>query len=149
VWNNREIIAGFTGEEIEINHLASVPNQDIPIPPAYEYIIPENSFPLPMKTIISSSSDSDCLDITFDLQRFVPLPVAVPVIDESGNPVMVNGMPLLKYRVIWEMIGTYQVSGVIDGKPISYTADGFMEYVAGEAVSPELSSRTDELLTEK
>ena len=150
VWKNTEIIANFTGEEIEINHLAPIPNKAIPIPPTYEYIIPEGSFPPPMKTSIFASSESDYLDITFDLQRFVPLPVAVPMSDNSGIPITdKNGIPLIKYRVIWEMIGTYQVNGIIDGKPISYTADGFMEYVAGEAIPPESSSRTDELLTDK
>ena len=50
-------------------------------------------------------------------------------IDENGNVT-------LKYRVIWEMIGTYHVNGEIDGKPVSYVADGFMEYVTGDSVSP-------------
>lgn len=142
LWKNKEIIANFTREEIGINRPGPyITNTAIPIPPAYESIIPENSFPLPMNTGISASSGSDHLDITFDLKHFVPLPVAVPMIDECGKPILdENGIPLLKYRIIWEMIGTYQVNGVIDGKPISYTADGFMEYVAGEAVSPTPSS---------
>jgi hypothetical protein len=138
VWKNREMIAGFTSDEIEIDHPAPyIIDQAIPLPPEYKYIIPAGSFPLPMKTNISASSGSDCLDITFDLKHSVPLPVTVPVIDGSGNPVTdADGNVMVEYRIIWEMIGTYQVEGVIDGKPISYAADGFMEYVSGEPVSP-------------
>jgi len=51
-----------------------------------------------------------------------------------------NGNIMVKYRLIWEMVGTYQVDGKIKGKPISYTADGFMEYVSGESISPTLQS---------
>ena len=42
----------------------------------------------------------------------------------------------MKYRLIWEMTGTYQVNGKINGKPISFTTDGFMEYVSGKAILP-------------
>jgi hypothetical protein len=61
-------------------------------------------------------------------------------VNESVNESMNESESGIKYRIIWEMTGVYQVNGVIDGKPISYTADGFMEYVAGEPVSPVLFS---------
>ena len=67
------------------------------------------------------------------LGHSAPLPLSVPMIDANGNI-------MVKYRLIWEMVGTYQVDGKIKGKPISYTADGFMEYVSGESISPTLQS---------
>ena len=94
--------------------------------------MPAGSFPLPLDTdILVSSCSGDHLNIKFTTnpEHSTPLPVTVPIIDENGNVT-------LKYRVIWEMVGTYHVSGEIDGKPVSYIADGFMEYVTGDSVSP-------------
>jgi hypothetical protein len=45
-----------------------------------------------------------------------------------------HGNMKMEYRLIWEMIGTYEVNGKINGKPISFTTDGFTEYVFGEAI---------------
>jgi hypothetical protein len=101
-----------------------------------EYILPQGSFSFPQNTLLNASSGSDTLKIEFTTQRSVPLTVMIPDGSESGN----ESGAVIKYRIIWEMIGTYQINGVIDGKPISYTADGFMEYVAGEPVSPVLFS---------
>jgi hypothetical protein len=129
LWRNREIVATFSGSDIQIIH-SNFYIDIVPIPYLNAYMLP-GSFPLPLNTDILVSSDSDdYLNITFTTEQghCAPLPVAVPAIE--------NGMPLLKYRIIWEMIGTYQVDGEIDGKPISYTADGFMEYVTGEADDP-------------
>ena len=106
-------------------------NEPVPMPYLGAYM-PAGSFPLPLNTDILVSSDSgDRLNIEFTTtsEHSTPLPVSVPTIDENGNVT-------LKYRVIWEMIGTYQVNGEIDGKPVSYVADGFMEYVTGDSVSP-------------
>jgi len=47
--------------------------------------------------------------------------------DVTPLPVLIG---VNKYLVIWELTGTYEVSGCIDGKPVSYTSEGFMEYVA-------------------
>lgn len=135
VWEDGEIIANFSREEIQIEH-SNLSTTDIEIPPAEmfpEYILPQGSFPFPQSTLLNASSGSDSLNIEFTTQRPVPLPIIIPDINESGNE---SGSGT-KYRIIWEMIGTYQVNGVIDGKPISYTADGFLEYVAGMPVEPE------------
>ncbi|MDQ1276576.1 MAG: hypothetical protein QG610_2154 [Euryarchaeota archaeon] len=134
VWRDGEIVANFSGAEIQIEH-SNLSTTDIGIPPAemtQAYILPQGSFFFPQNALLNASSGSDNLKIEFITQQSVPLPVMVPDGSEVGNE-SGNG---IKYRVIWEMIGTYEVSGVIDGNPISYTADGFMEYVAGESVSP-------------
>jgi hypothetical protein len=47
--------------------------------------------------------------------------------DVSPLPIQIG---VNKYQVIWELTGTYEVRGCIDGKPVSYTSKGFMEYVA-------------------
>ena len=143
VWNDGEIVANFSGEEMQIEHF-NLSTTDIEIPPAEMpsiYVLPQGSFPYPQNTLLNASSGSDTLKIEFTTQHPVPLPVIIPDGNESGSEAgneygseVGSG---IKYRVIWEMIGTYQVNGVIDGKPISYTADGFMEYVAGMPVEPE------------
>jgi hypothetical protein len=51
-----------------------------------------------------------------------------------------NGQIMVKCRLIWEMLGTYNVSGKIKGKPVSYTADGIMEYVSGGSILPTQKS---------
>jgi hypothetical protein len=50
------------------------------------------------------------------LQQFT----SIPILLESGKG----------YRIVWELIGSYEVSGYIDGKQISYTTKGYLEYVA-------------------
>lgn len=132
IWKNREIAATFNDKEIQITHSNFIyVNEPVPMPYLGAYM-PAGSFPLPLNTDILVSSDSgDRLNIEFTTtsEHSTPLPVSVPTIDENGNVT-------LKYRVIWEMIGTYHVNGEIDGKPVSYVADGFMEYVTGDSVSP-------------
>jgi hypothetical protein len=143
VWEDGEIIANFSGEEMQIEH-SNLSTTEIGIPPAEmlpEYILPQDSFPFPQNTLLNASSGSDTLNIEFTTQHPVPLPVMIPDGNETGIEAG-NGSGSevgsgIKYRIIWEMIGTYQVNGVIDGKPISYTADGFLEYVAGMPVEPE------------
>jgi len=94
--------------------------------------MPAGAFPLPLKTDVFVSSDcGDYLNIEFTNkpEHCVPLPVTVPTVDENGNVT-------IEYRVIWEMIGTYRVNGEINGETVSYVANGFAEYVTGNAVSP-------------
>ena len=138
VWKDGEIIANFSQEEMQIEHL-NLSTTDIGIPPAEifpEYVLPQGSFFFPQNTLLNASSGSDTLEIEFVTQRSVPLPVMIMDENEAGNETGGESESGVKYRVIWEMIGTYQVNGVIDGEPVSYAADGFMEYVSGEPVSP-------------
>ncbi len=150
VWKDGEIIASFSEEEIQIEHY-NLNTKDIGISqgemsPAY--ILPEGFFTFPQNTLVNASSGSETLKIKFTTRQPVPLPVMIPVGNDSGikdgtkdgikdgNESGIESGSEIKYRIIWEIIGTYQVAGEIDGKSVSYTADGFMEYVAGESVSP-------------
>ena len=133
VWSNREMVTTFSGKDMQVKHSNFV-NVAIPLYPGA--VLPTGSFPLPLNTdVFASSKTGDYLNIKFttELGHSAPLPLSVPVIDANGNI-------MVKYRLIWEMVGTYQVDGKIKGKPISYTADGFMEYVSGESISPTLQS---------
>jgi hypothetical protein len=97
--------------------------------------LPENSFPLPFNTKVTVSSKSgDYLNINFttDFARSSFIPITIKTLDTNGNMVT-------KFRIIWEMRGAYQVNGKIKGKPISFTSNGFMEYVSGDAVLPQVS----------
>jgi len=103
IWKNKKIIARFETETIQIQH-------------NYMTTIPElqnNSFP--WVTVLTANDGENSMIISFITEDVSPLPI----------PIGVN-----KYLVIWELTGTYVVSGCIDGKPVSYTSKGFMEYVA-------------------
>jgi hypothetical protein len=101
---NKKIIGTFKNDEIHIQHC----NMIAPIPQ-----LPNNSFP--WDTVITADSGENSINITFNTEYFSPMPI------ELGSN---------KYLVIWELTGTYHVSGYIDGKPVSYTSKGFLEYVA-------------------
>ena len=105
IWKNKKIIAGFEDAEIQIRHYGMT---TLPIPELLH-----NSFPL--VTVLTAYSDEDSMSISFSTEDVTPIPI----------PIGVD-----KYLVIWELTGTYEVSGCIDGKPVSYTSKGFMEYVA-------------------
>jgi len=132
IWKNRKIAATFYDKDIQIKHSNFIyVNEPVPVPYLGAYM-PAGSFPLPLNTdILVSSRSGDHLNIEFTTnpEHSTPLPVSVPIIDENGNVT-------LKYRVIWEMIGTYHVNGEINGKSVSYVSNGFMEYVSGNSASP-------------
>lgn len=138
VWKDKKRIVTFKDIKIEHSNFAYV-NQSIPI----SYIgnsMPAGSFPLPLNTKINASLDAgNYLNIEFVTQPQYsdPLMVPVPMIDAYGNSTKdEDGNIAFQYRMIWEMIGTYRVNGKIDGENISYTSNGFMEYVSGNSVSP-------------
>jgi hypothetical protein len=105
IWKNKKIIARFENETIQIQHYNMT---TVPIPE-----LQNNSFPL--VTVLNANDSENTMSISFITEDVTPLPVLVGVD---------------KYLVIWELTGTYVVSGCIDGKPVSYTSKGFMEYVA-------------------
>ena len=104
VMKNKKIIGTFNNEAIHIQHYSMI----TPIPE-----FPNNSFPL--DTVITADYGENSMNITFNTEHFDLLPIQIGI---------------NKYLVIWELTGTYHVSGYIDGKPVSYTSKGFLEYVA-------------------
>ncbi|MBU3967688.1 MAG: hypothetical protein KKG76_09995 [Euryarchaeota archaeon] len=76
-------------------------------------MMPDASFPL--VTVLNANSGENRLNIVFTTERFTPIPIGL----ESGG-----------YRIIWELTGVYEVSGIIDRKPVSYITTGYLEYVA-------------------
>ena len=104
IMKNKKIIGTFKNETIHIQHY----NMIAPIPQ-----LPNNSFP--WVTVITADSGENSMNITFNTEYFAPMPIQIGI---------------SKYLVIWELTGTYHVSGYIDGKPVSYTSKGFLEYVA-------------------
>ncbi len=106
IWKNKKIIARFENETIQIQHYNMTTLPQIPE-------LQNNSFPL--VTVLNANDSENTMSISFITEDVTPLPVLVGVD---------------KYLVIWELTGTYVVNGCIDGKPVSYTSKGFMEYVA-------------------
>ncbi len=104
IWTNKKITARFEGNEIQIE-------RDIMMNISQ---LPETSFPL--VTSVKAESGENTVHIVFTTEHFTPIPVLL----ESGGG----------YRIVWELIGSYKVSGYIDGKKISYTTKGYLEYVA-------------------
>jgi hypothetical protein len=131
LWRNQEMVASFSGKNMKIEHSSFPDIGDIPLYPGA--VLPAGSFPLPLNTnIYASSRNGDYLNINFatEIGNSAPIPVPVLMLDSSGQIIV-------KYRLIWEMLGTYNVNGKIRGKPVSYTADGIMEYVSGGPVLPK------------
>lgn len=131
LWSNRKVIATFTNQEMRVEH-SNFNTQDIPL--SQVLFLPGNSFPLPFNTRVTVSSGSgDYLNINFttDFAHSSGIPITIPMLDTNGKVVT-------KFRIIWEMRGAYQVYGKIKGKPVSFNSNGFMEYVAGEEVLPQV-----------
>ena len=103
LWKNKKMIADFKDDEIQIHHynMMSIP--------------PLLSNPCPMITELDATSDEGMINILFTTEYATPIPI----------PIGTN-----EYLVIWEITGTYDVNGIINGKTVSYTTKGFLEYVA-------------------
>ncbi|WP_091932798.1 hypothetical protein [Methanolobus profundi] len=109
VWKNKKVAASFNDADVQISHsLVSAPDYlFLPVPAEY-----------PRQTVINATSDDgDWVNITFTAKQPVPLPIPLTPLDPG-------------YLIIWEIIGEYEVEGVIDGKPVSFVAGGFLEYAA-------------------
>ncbi len=102
VWKNEKKLAMFKDSEIKIRRekMMNTPQ------------LPDNPFPL--VTVINATSDYNELNIVFTTENYTPILLPVP----EG------------YRIIWELSGKYEVSGYLDGKPVSYKSNGYLEYVA-------------------
>jgi len=102
VWKDKKKVAAFRDTEIKIRRdkMMNLPG------------MPDNPFPL--VTVLNASSGGNELNIEFDTERLTPI-----MIPFGGG-----------YRVIWELSGTYKVSGYIGNKPVSYETTGYLEYVA-------------------
>jgi len=106
IWKNEKIIARFENETIQIQHYEMTTLPQIPN-------LQNNSFPL--VTVLTANDGENSMSISFITEDVTPLPIEIGI---------------NKYLVIWELTGIYEVSGYIDGKPVSFTSKGFMEYVA-------------------
>ena len=104
IWKNKKITARFEGDEIQIQRDIMMNISELP------------GTPFPLVTSLIADSGDNTLHIVFTAEQFTPIPILL----ESGSG----------YRIIWELIGSYEVSGYIDGKRISYTTKGYLEYVA-------------------
>jgi hypothetical protein len=102
-WKNKKIIAGFNDNEIQIRReiMSTLPMM--------------TDAPFPLVTVLNANSGENRLNIIFTTERITPIPIAL---ESSG------------YRIIWELTGVYEVSGIVDGKPVSYITTGYLEYVA-------------------
>lgn len=103
IWKNKNIIARFENQTIQIQHSEMTNITGL-----------ENNL-FPMCTVLNADDGENNMSIIFSTEDVSPLPI----------PIGTN-----KFLVIWELTGTYEVNGCIDGKPVSYTSKGFMEYVA-------------------
>lgn len=104
IWKNKKITAHFEGDEIQIQRdtMMNVPQL--------------SETPFPLVTSLNADSEENTVHIVFTTEQFTPIPTPL----ESGNG----------YRIVWELIGSYEVSGYINGKKISYMTKGYLEYVA-------------------
>ncbi len=104
IWKNQRITASFESDEIKIQRyvMRNIPQfQDNPFP---------------MVTSLNADSGKNKIRIVFTAEKITPIPIPL----ESGNG----------YRIIWELVGSYVISGYIDGEPILYITKGYLEYVA-------------------
>ncbi len=119
VWKNNTIVASFS--EISVTPIG---NKEIDSSILLPYLPPEFSIELPpsiyyhnLTVVQAISEDSgNIITIAFETEQAIPIPI--PTLDNTGEPTIL---------IIWELLGTYSVEGVIDGVPLSYTEKGFME----------------------
>lgn len=103
-WEDKKIIAKFGNDEIQIHRSMMTTNPMYP------------DFPYPMVTVLNAVSGENRINIEFNVEHVLPIPMPL----ESGHG----------YRMIWELVGTYEVNGVINGKIVSYQTKGYLEYIA-------------------
>lgn len=104
LWEDKKIIAEFRNNDIQIRRSMMITN------PLYP------DFPYPTVTLLNAVSGINRVNIIFNLEQVMPIPMPL----ESGA----------SYRMIWELIGTYEVNGTINGRIVSYKTKGYLEYIA-------------------
>jgi hypothetical protein len=104
IWKNKRITTSFEGNEIKIQRFMMNSISELP------------NNPFPMVTSLKANSGENRINILFTTEKITPIPIPL----ENGNG----------YRIIWELVGSYRVFGYISGKPISYTTNGYLEYIA-------------------
>lgn len=102
VWKNRKIISAFRNDEVRIHRDRMMTLSQLP------------NNPFPLVTVLNAKSGDEWITLVFTTEHVTPIMLPVP-----GG-----------YRIIWELTGEYNVSGYIDGKPLSYHTKGYLEYVA-------------------
>lgn len=105
IWENEEIMTTFKDNEVKIIHesTTTLPN------------MPNN--PYPTVNVIKAKSGGDKLNIRFTTEQVTP--IMLPL-----QPEGVNG-----YRIIWELVGKYEVNGIINKQKVNFETNGYMEYV--------------------
>jgi hypothetical protein len=104
LWEDKKIIAEFRNNDIQIRRSMMITN------PLYP------DFPYPMVTLLNAVSGINTMNIKFNLEQVMPIPMPL----ENG----------VGFRMIWELIGTYEVNGKINGRIVSYETKGYLEYIA-------------------
>lgn len=99
IWKDNEKFYAFEGEQVSIEHQM----MEVPYIPGYD---------IPATNVIKARSRWGVLNMTFTTVDFAP--IFLPI--EGG------------YRIIWELTGTFEVSGWIKGERVKFTAAGSMEY---------------------
>lgn len=112
IWENEGIMATFTDNEVQINHesMTTLPT------------MPNN--PYPTVNVINAKSGSDKLIIRFTTEQVTP--IMLPL-----QPEGVNG-----YKIVWELVGKYEVNGKINGEKVKFETNGYMEYVGEPLLLP-------------
>ena len=109
LWKNRKIMATFGDGEAPI---VAEMMEDINYP----------GLLFPEVNTINAMSDKGNLEIVFTTEEYTP--ILIPL--ELGGG----------YRIVWELVGTFEVSGEIDGESIDYSTKGYMEYVGDLLMLP-------------
>lgn len=114
VWENKNIISSFRNGDIKVdNH-----RESMKILPGY----PNN--PYPTITDITASSGENNLSVRMITKQVTP--ILLPL-----QPEGIKGC-----QIVWEISGSYEVSGNLNGKPVSFKTDGYLEYVGELMILP-------------
>lgn len=100
IWKNDLLIKTFNNITIQQSVMTSIP----------EY--PDIYFP--KNTQLDATDAIDNIHVTFIADKIKPILTRV----ENGN----------NSRILWELIGTYTITGNINNESISFTKDGYFEY---------------------